>query len=185
MEEDCGNENAFLKEDAVGWTLISSYHFVFSQLVSFCPKFWQFSVRSLSIKDFVKVNELFNGFFSFLWFTLTFLICCCILTTSQFVFGISILIVHVKSSWLNNIRRVCRFLTPYQWEKDISPFSIAFSTWQQLIPCVVHWIKLIDFYSQTDFLNLFLTCEWVILFLRPSAAALWFISSATFQIYLY
>ena len=63
--------------------------------------------------------------FFFFWLTFTFLICCCILTTPQIIFGVSILTVIVKS-WLNDIRRIYRFPILYQWENNIPSFSIAF-----------------------------------------------------------
>ena len=55
LKKDCGNEKVLLKEDAVDQTLISSF-----------PLFSSFSVGSLSINDFIKVNKVFNGFFIFL-----------------------------------------------------------------------------------------------------------------------
>ena len=81
-------------------------------------------VVAYSRKNSYPRRQQFNGFFVFLWLTFTFLICCCILTTSQLVFGIGILIFIVKPQ-LNDIRRVCRFSTRYHWKKDIPQFSIA------------------------------------------------------------
>ena len=101
----------------------------------------------------------------FFWLTSSFLICCCIPATFQIVFGISNLIVIVKW-WLNDIRMVCGFPTCYQWWKDIPPFSIS--------PFAVRWLT--DLHSQTNFLNVFLICEWAILFLQPSTDTLSFIS---------
>ena len=121
LKKDCGNEKVLLNVRGCNWPKINFIISISCFLKFLFPsavKFSSFSVGSLSIKDFVKVSKLFNGFFIFLWLTSNFLICCCILTTSQIVFGIE--------SWLNNIQRFCRVPTSYQWEKDNPPFSIAF-----------------------------------------------------------
>ena len=86
-------------------------HFVFS--FSSSINFSSFFIGSWSINDFAKVSKLRSMASLFFWLTFTFLICYCILTTFQVVFGIIIFIVIVKW-WLNDIRKVCRFPTPYQ-----------------------------------------------------------------------
>ena len=66
LKKDCGNEKVFLNVGGFSWpniNFIISISCFLNFLFLSAVKFSSFSVGSLSIKDFVKVSKLFNGFF--------------------------------------------------------------------------------------------------------------------------